>query len=167
MYTAAIFILAASGELHMLTKFRVSMTFLLVVATSCSAAILFQKHAVAAHNAAARPQDSPNIPEITAQGCQKSSGKWNSSTQGIPGDGNPHNFSVHAPNGSADFLGGSARGFRQKLDNDYRFTCTINPVQPPTVDNSEQRRAHRLETTCRLSNVLQRVVLAGHFFASM
>jgi hypothetical protein len=86
------------------------------------------------------PQTSPNILEMDAGQCQSNNGKWVPSTQGIPGDGNPHNFSVNAPNGAAQFLGGAARGFVQGHGNGFEFTCTINPVQPPTVQNSESRR---------------------------
>lgn len=86
-------------------------------------------------------QDSPNIPESDAGGCGAKHGVWaTSQLQGIPGDGNRHNFSVSAPNGTSQFLGGAVRGFRADLDNGYSFTCTINPAQPASVANSEQRR---------------------------
>ena len=86
-------------------------------------------------------QDSPNIPEIDASGCAAQHGLWSKSElQGIPGDGNRHNYSVSGANGTSQFLGGSVRGFRADLDNGFSFTCTINPAQPASVENSEQRR---------------------------
>ena len=86
-------------------------------------------------------QDSPNIPEMDTAGCASKHGVWSKSElQGIPGDGNRHNYSVSAPNGASAFLGGNIRGFRALLDAGFSFTCTINPAQPATVQNSEERR---------------------------
>lgn len=91
--------------------------------------------------AAPTPQQSPNIPELDGAGCASRRGVWNSAQQGIPGDGNPHNFAVTAPNGTSQFLGGQARGWLENKDNGCcTFTCTLNPPQPASIQNSEQRR---------------------------
>lgn len=121
-------------------KLRVSLSVSALIAVALLAVMFGQRRISAARAVATVLQDSPNIPEMDAGGCQHNSGLWSSTQQGIPGDGNPHNFAVNAPNGAAEFLGGTARGFRQTLDQSWSFTCTINPVQPPTVANSQQRR---------------------------
>ena len=121
------------------SKIRVSLSILSILTLSAIAflaAMIGQRQTLAIP----RLQDSPSIPEMNADGCQRNKGHWNSSKQGIPGDGNRHNFSVNSPNGAAEFLGGSARGYRMGLDTDWSFTCTINPAQPATVDNSQDRR---------------------------
>lgn len=80
------------------------------------------------------------IEELDKEACEKKGGTQTCTEQAIPGNGNRHNFSVQAPAKGAKFLGGYVRTFRQGLDNSYRFTCPMNPQQPPTPGNSTLRR---------------------------
>jgi hypothetical protein len=80
------------------------------------------------------------IVEMDKAACTAEKGTQNCVRLGIKGDGSVYGISVFAPIGKSHFLGGSARTLRQTLDSEFRWTCIMNPPQPPTVENSAQRR---------------------------
>jgi hypothetical protein len=83
---------------------------------------------------------SAQLDDVDHAGCNKAKGTWVAGKQGIPGDGTSHvKITVNGPDG-ASVKGGHAKGLRQNLDNDWTFSCLMNPAQPPSVPNSEQRR---------------------------
>src|SRR5262249_24069846 len=80
------------------------------------------------------------IVEVDEAACAAENGTQNCVRRDIKGDGNAYGISVFAPVGKSHFLGGSARTLRQTLDSEFKWTCIMNPPQPPTVENSAQRR---------------------------
>jgi hypothetical protein len=80
------------------------------------------------------------LAEVKADECKAQGGTLSVAHQGIPGDGNVHDMSTSAPQGKTRFIGSYIRTMRQNLDNDYKWRCMLNPPQPPSVDNSLQRR---------------------------
>jgi|SRR5581483_1758055 len=85
-------------------------------------------------------QTPGQVKQIDKAACKKQGGTQVCTTRGINGDGNIVDVSVSAPNGKSEFLGGSARSMRQGRDNAFVHTCMMNPAQPPTVANTQQRR---------------------------
>jgi hypothetical protein len=80
------------------------------------------------------------VAETDEGACAQSHGVWTEgSATGINGDGTTKvTASVTGPQGHT-VLGAHAKGKREG-DGEYTFSCTMNPPQPPTVANSEQRR---------------------------
>ena len=72
--------------------------------------------------------------------CDAQRGRWACTQQGVPGDGSTHDFSVPSNTRNVAFVCGQAVSMRQGLDNDFVAGCTLNPEQPPSIDNSLDRR---------------------------
>lgn len=85
-------------------------------------------------------QTAGQVQEIDKASCESQGGKQVCTTRGVNGDGNIVDVTVNAPSDKSQFLGGSARALRQLKDNGFVSTCMMNPAQPPSVPNSEQRR---------------------------
>jgi hypothetical protein len=80
------------------------------------------------------------IVEVDKAACEAEKGTQNCVRRDIDGDGNVHDVLVNAPEGKSHFVGGSAQTLRPTLDSNFRWTCIMNPPQPPTVENAAQRR---------------------------
>jgi hypothetical protein len=80
------------------------------------------------------------VKDVDQVACKKAKGIWIKATQGIPGDGTSHVKIVATGPDGYEVVGGHASGLRQNLDNEWTFSCLMNPAQPPTVANSEERR---------------------------
>ena len=117
------------------TRFATSLGVMLIVATGLG---LYQRGASAGGVYVAL--QSNTIAEIDRTACEAQGARQVCTSNGIPGDNGLHNMSVQAPSSSAAFLGGYARTYRMGLDQSYGFTCMMNPPQPPTPQNSLQRR---------------------------
>ena len=87
------------------------------------------------------PATYGQVKELDQAACRKAKGVWiKAKPTGVPGDGTSHvKIVATGPEGS-EVLGGHAQGLRQKLDDSWAFTCPMNPPQPPTVENSNDRR---------------------------
>ena len=84
---------------------------------------------------------SAQVSQMDQATCKQKKGTWiKSNPVGVNGDGTSHvSVSVNGPDGLS-VLGGQVSGYRDGIDDKFTFTCLMNPAQPPTVENSEQRR---------------------------
>lgn len=89
---------------------------------------------------AALSDSSPNIREINAGACRGQGATPVSNNGDVLGDGQLHVVAVHAPGGMRTFVGGNATTLRQQRDTDFVWRCMVNPPQPATDQNSQQRR---------------------------
>jgi hypothetical protein len=78
--------------------------------------------------------------ECARAACEAQKGRWSCAEQGMPGDGSAHDFSVRSNSRDASFLCGHAASMRQGLDREFVSDCMLNPEQPPSVENSPERR---------------------------
>ena len=76
----------------------------------------------------------------TAGACKNLGGTFQENDRSFPGDGNVYDMSVSGPNGASDFLGGYLLAKVDGVDNSYKWSCPLNPEQPPTVANTGKRR---------------------------
>jgi len=83
---------------------------------------------------------SAQVKELDKAACESQGGTQQCNTNGINGDGNIHDVTAPSPQGKPQLLGAYARTMRQGLDNDYRWRCMVDPPQPPTGENTWDRR---------------------------
>ena len=85
----------------------------------------------------------PAMDECARTACEAQKGRWSCSEQAVPGDGSAHDFSVRSNFRDAAFVCGRAVSMRQGLDKEFVSECMLNPEQPPSVENSSERRCTR------------------------
>jgi hypothetical protein len=86
------------------------------------------------------PLTGAAMDECGKTACEAKHGRWSCSQGELPGDGAVHDFSVRSNNPKAVFLCGQAAAMRQGLDADFVASCMLDPEQPPSIDNSLERR---------------------------
>jgi hypothetical protein len=75
--------------------------------------------------------------------CEAQKGRWSCAQQGVPGDGSVHDLSASAGSRNASFVCGYAAAMRQGLDREFVSGCMLDPEQPPSIENSGERRCAR------------------------
>ena len=78
--------------------------------------------------------------ECARAACEAQKGRWSCAEQGVAGDGSVHDFSVRSNSRAAAFVCGHAQSMRQGVDRQFVSDCTLNPEQPPSVENASERR---------------------------
>lgn len=89
------------------------------------------------------PAAAPAMDECARSACEAQKGRWSCAEQAVPGDGSAHDFAVRSNARDAAFVCGRAASMRQGLDKEFVSDCMLNPEQPPSVENSSERRCSR------------------------
>jgi hypothetical protein len=86
------------------------------------------------------PVAAKAMDECARSACEAQKGKWSCAQHGVPGDGSTHDFAVRSNVRDAAFVCGQAVAMRQGLDPSFVSNCLLNPEQPPSIENSSERR---------------------------
>jgi hypothetical protein len=89
------------------------------------------------------PMAGTAMDECSKAACEAQRGRWSCAQREIPGDGAIHDFAVRGSSANAAFVCGQAAAMRQGLDSDFVASCMLDPEQPPSIENSLERRCTR------------------------